>query len=324
VAPIVAARGRRCRAADGSTRRDAGRYGRGMLARSASLLVVLCAAWSRPRRTRAAPSESAPAARCSRATATRSRSHRPSVRRAALRAGRRTGRPRLDPRRRVAGAAEAARLIAEVDGLVEIRTTCATRGRARGHPVRSRRHRRVLRPHAPRRAGRAPARHRLCCTSSGHVVDFAIVPRALGAQLDAGIPSGGLVHVARGTIGRARSRRSASPTRSPSGRSRRVSAAGAGYAIAAPAFARGLGRSARRARVRLASPDAARSARAWGARRAMRTPAARAVGRSPRPADAAARRPPRGAGTSHPKVARGAPTGIEFRCTEGKRCTGAS
>jgi hypothetical protein len=85
---------------------------------------------------------------------------------------------------------EAARLIAEVDGLVVVRTFTAggttigvTRGHDRGFTVELN----VGYLNGERALDRATVvLHEL-----GHVVDFALVPKALDAQLDGQIPRGG-------------------------------------------------------------------------------------------------------------------------------------
>jgi hypothetical protein len=85
---------------------------------------------------------------------------------------------------------EAARLIAEVDGLVRVGTFSAggstlglTRGGARGFRIDFD----VARLNHDRMIDRTTVvLHEL-----GHVIDFALVPRQLGAQLDSQIPKGG-------------------------------------------------------------------------------------------------------------------------------------
>jgi hypothetical protein len=85
---------------------------------------------------------------------------------------------------------EAARLIAEVDGLVVIRTFAAggntlgvTRGHERGFDVDL--NVRYL------NGERALDRATVVLHELGHVVDFALVPEALDGRLDAQIPQGG-------------------------------------------------------------------------------------------------------------------------------------
>jgi hypothetical protein len=86
---------------------------------------------------------------------------------------------------------EAQRLIAEVDGLVEIRTELREPGDTIG-VTRSGPDGIVVDLDVTRLNGSAALqRDTVVLHELGHVIDFAIVPQALGAQLDAGIPSGG-------------------------------------------------------------------------------------------------------------------------------------
>jgi len=85
---------------------------------------------------------------------------------------------------------EAARLIAEVDGLVVVRTFAAggtTLGVAQGHE----RGFTVDLNVAYLNGERALDRASVVLHELGHVVDFALVPAALDARLDAQIPRGG-------------------------------------------------------------------------------------------------------------------------------------
>jgi hypothetical protein len=127
---------------------------------------------------------------------------------------------------------EAARLIAESDGLVRFSVFSAgpeaplgvTRSHAHGFDVSLN----VAQLNGLRAADRATVvLHEL-----GHVVDFALVPRALDASLDAGIPRGGPCGAA---IDCDRPEERFADTFAKWALNGAVSAAGAGYGIAAPA-----------------------------------------------------------------------------------------
>jgi len=127
---------------------------------------------------------------------------------------------------------EAARLIAESDGLVRFSVFSAgpeaplgvTRSHAHGFDVSLN----VAQLNGLRAADRATVvLHEL-----GHVVDFALVPRALDASLDAGIPRGGPCGAA---IDCDRPEERFADTFAKWALHGAVSAAGAGYGIAAPA-----------------------------------------------------------------------------------------
>jgi hypothetical protein len=85
---------------------------------------------------------------------------------------------------------EAARLIAEIDGLVRVGTYAdqgpvlgVTRGDDRGFDVDLN--------VGLLNGGNARDRATVVLHELGHVIDFALIPRALGAELDAQIPRGG-------------------------------------------------------------------------------------------------------------------------------------
>ena len=131
---------------------------------------------------------------------------------------------------------EAAELIAEVDGLVEIRTDLRDPQGALGL-TRSGPDGIVVSFDLTRLDGPAALqRDTVVLHELGHVVDFAIVPRALGERLDAGIPSGGPCTSPGDTIGAcAQPEERFADTFAKWALRGAVSAAGAGYAIAAPA-----------------------------------------------------------------------------------------
>ena len=127
---------------------------------------------------------------------------------------------------------EAARLIAETDGLVRFSVFSAgldaplgvTRSHEHGFDVSLN----VAQLDGSRAADRATVLlHEL-----GHVIDFALVPRALDASLDAGIPRGGPCGAA---IDCDRPEERFADTFAKWALNGAVSAAGAGYGIAAPA-----------------------------------------------------------------------------------------
>ena len=126
---------------------------------------------------------------------------------------------------------EAARLIAEVDGLVVIGTYAeggptlgVTRSHERGFTVDLN----IAYLNGERVADRATVvLHEL-----GHVIDFALVPAATNAQLDAGIPRGGACGAA---VDCDRREERFADTFAKWALGGRVSALGAGYAIPAPA-----------------------------------------------------------------------------------------
>ena len=126
---------------------------------------------------------------------------------------------------------EAARLIAEVDGLVRFSIfTGAPRRAARRHPEPRARLRRQLNV-AQLDGRRASTGATVVLHELGHVVDFALVPRALNQQLDAGIPRGGPCGAA---IDCDRIEERFADTFAKWALLGAVSAAGAGYGIAAP------------------------------------------------------------------------------------------
>jgi hypothetical protein len=149
---------------------------------------------------------------------------------------------------------EAARLIAEVDGLVEVRTDLRDPRGALG-VTQSEPNGIVVSFDLTRLDGPAALqRDTVVLHELGHVVDFAIVPRALGAQLDAGIPSGGPCTSPGGTIGAcAQPEERFADTFAKWALRGAVSAAGAGYAIAAPASLEDWGAPLGALAVRLAS-----------------------------------------------------------------------
>jgi hypothetical protein len=126
---------------------------------------------------------------------------------------------------------EAARLIAEVDGLVEIRTFAAetttlgvTRSHERGFTVDLN----VRYLDGERKGDRATVvLHEL-----GHVIDFALVPEAANVRLDAGIPHGGPCGLA---VDCDRVEERFADTFAKWALGGAVSAAGAGYGIPMPA-----------------------------------------------------------------------------------------
>jgi len=127
---------------------------------------------------------------------------------------------------------EAARLIAESDGLVRFSVFSAgpeaplgvTRSHAHGFDVSLN--------VAQLNGLRAADRTTVVLHELGHVVDFALVPRALDASLDAGIPRGGPCGAA---IDCDRPEERFADTFAKWALNGAVSAAGAGYGIAAPA-----------------------------------------------------------------------------------------
>ena len=126
---------------------------------------------------------------------------------------------------------EAARLIAEVDGLVEVRTFAAetstlgvTRSHERGFTVDLN----VRYLDGERKGDRATVvLHEL-----GHVIDFALVPQAANVRLDAGIPHGGPCGLA---VDCDRVEERFADTFAKWALGGAVSAAGAGYGIPMPA-----------------------------------------------------------------------------------------
>ena len=149
---------------------------------------------------------------------------------------------------------QAARLIAEVDGLVEIRTDLLDPRGALG-VTQSEPNGIVVSFDLTRLDGPAALqRDTVVLHELGHVVDFAIVPRALGAQLDTGIPGGGPCTSPGGTIGAcAQPEERFADTFAKWALRGAVSAAGAGYAIAAPASLEDWGAPLGALAVRLAS-----------------------------------------------------------------------
>jgi hypothetical protein len=132
---------------------------------------------------------------------------------------------------------EAARLIEEVDGLVEIRTDLHERTDAIGLTEVSADGIVVSLDVARLNAAAALQRDTVVLHELGHVVDAAIVSQELGAQLDLGIPHGGRCSAPAGVgLGAcaAPAERFADTFAKWALRGA-VSAAGAGYAVAAPA-----------------------------------------------------------------------------------------
>jgi hypothetical protein len=86
---------------------------------------------------------------------------------------------------------EAARLIAEVDGLIEIRTDLSAPGGAIGLTQAGPGGIVVSFDIAELNGKAVLQRDTVVLHELGHVIDFAIVPHALGQRLDAGIPRGG-------------------------------------------------------------------------------------------------------------------------------------
>jgi hypothetical protein len=131
---------------------------------------------------------------------------------------------------------EAARLIAEVDGLVEVRTDLrdpsGALGLTQAGPEGI-----VVSFDLTRLSGPAALqRDTVVLHELGHVVDFTIVPRALGERLDAGIPRSGACATPGDVIGDcARPEERFADTFAKWALRGAVSAAGAGYAIATPA-----------------------------------------------------------------------------------------
>jgi hypothetical protein len=130
---------------------------------------------------------------------------------------------------------EAARLIAEVDGLVEVRTDLrdpsGALGLTQAGPEGI-----VVSFDLTRLDGTAALqRDTVVLHELGHVVDFAIVPRALGARLDAGIPRAACATPGDVIGACAQPEERFADTFAKWALRGAVSAAGAGYAIAAPA-----------------------------------------------------------------------------------------
>jgi hypothetical protein len=131
---------------------------------------------------------------------------------------------------------EAARLIAEVDGLVEVRSDlddpAGAIGVTRAGPGGI-----VVSLDVARLDGEAALqRDTVVLHELGHVIDFAIVPQALGAELDAGIPRGGpCTSPADGFGACAEPEERFADTFAKWALRGAVSAAGAGYGIPAPA-----------------------------------------------------------------------------------------
>jgi hypothetical protein len=131
---------------------------------------------------------------------------------------------------------EAGRLIDEVDGLVEVRTDLHGRSEAIGLTEIGPAGVVVSFDVARLDASAALQRDTVVLHELGHVVDAALVPRALGAQLNAGIPSGGACAVATDGFGAcAAPEERFADTFAKWALRGAVSAAGAGYAVAAPA-----------------------------------------------------------------------------------------
>jgi hypothetical protein len=147
---------------------------------------------------------------------------------------------------------EAARLIAEVDGLVEVRTGLAVEG-AIGLTEAGPDGIAVTLDVAALNGAAALQRDTVVLHELGHVIDFALVPRALGERLDAGIPRGGRCSSPGDGMGAcALAEERFADTFAKWALRGAVSAAGAGYAIPTPAsledwgaplggFAAGLG-----------------------------------------------------------------------------------
>jgi len=131
---------------------------------------------------------------------------------------------------------EAASLIREVDGLVEIRTDLHDRGDAIGLTEAGPQGIVVSFDIARLNGTAALQRDTVVLHEFGHVVDFALVPEALGATLDAGIPTGGPCTSPGDALGAcAQPAERFADTFAKWALRGAVSAAGAGYAIAGPA-----------------------------------------------------------------------------------------
>jgi len=131
---------------------------------------------------------------------------------------------------------EAGRLIDVVDGLVEVRTDLHGRSDAIGLTEMGPEGVVVSFDVARLNASAALQRDTVVLHELGHVVDAALVPRALGTQLDTGIPSGGTCAVPTDAIGAcAAPQERFADTFAKWALRGAVSAAGAGYGIAAPA-----------------------------------------------------------------------------------------
>lgn len=145
---------------------------------------------------------------------------------------------------------EAARLIGEVDGLVEVRTFAATgttvgvtRSHDRGFIVDLN----TTYLDAEHRGDRAT----VVLHEFGHVIDFALVPEATNATLDAQIPRGGPCGVA---VDCDRPEERFADTFATWALNGAVSAAGAGYGIPAPASLESWGEPLARLAATLGRP----------------------------------------------------------------------
>src|SRR3954447_20044790 len=242
VGPIVAARATAARGGGHlvpQLRAARGRYGREMSSRlHIVVLVVVCAAAIAAVAGRsAAPSESAvggPLLTRDGDTIEIS----PAVRAAGLRFA--PGVAAADRAWILAAVARArpgaGRPVGEVDGLVEIRTDLRDPAGALGLTQSGLEGIAVSFDLTRLDGPAALQRDTVVLHELGHVVDFAVVPRALDAQLDAGIPRGGPCTSLGDRIGAcARPEERFADTFAKWTLRGDVSAAGAGYAIAAPA-----------------------------------------------------------------------------------------